>query len=154
MHERYNPRTFENDVALLRLPTPAMGENIAIIALPPMDIGLLENETAIVSGYGLTSNGGQPSPDLLKVPVNIISNMECAEDFGNSIVNTTLCTFYTNAPASACQGDSGGPLTYNSTDGQVIVGLVSFGSTRGCDTAPVAFARISTFLQWINTNMV
>lgn len=154
MHERYNPRTFENDVALLRLPSPATGDNIAPIALPPMDIGALVNETAIVSGYGRTSNNGESSPDLLMVPVRILSNDECSETYGSSIRNSTVCAFFsTEPPQSACQGDSGGPLTYNSTEGAVIVGVVSFGSSNGCDTAPVAYARVSEFITWINTNM-
>lgn len=151
MHEQYNPRTFENDVALLRLPMPAMGDNIGLIPLPPMDIGVLESEPVIVSGYGRTSNNGESSPDLLWTEVMTITNEECAQDYGNSIKNSTLCAFYSSEPArSACQGDSGGPLTFNSTDGTVIVGIVSFGSSNGCDTAPVAYARVSSFVQWIN----
>lgn len=155
MHEGYNPSTFANDVALLRLPMAATGENIAVIALPPMDIGALENELVTVSGYGKTSNNGEGSPDLLKVQLRTITNEECAAEYGPAITESNICAFYSTEPGqSACQGDSGGPMTYNSTDGSVLVGVVSFGSTNGCDTVPVAYARVSSFLEWINTNIM
>lgn len=155
MHEGYNPSTFANDVALLRLPMAATGENIAVIALPPMDIGALENELVTVSGYGKTSNNGEGSPDLLKVQLRTITNEECAAEYGPAITESNICAFYSTEPGqSACQGDSGGPMTYNSTDGNVLVGVVSFGSTNGCDTVPVAYARVSSFLEWINTNIM
>lgn len=155
MHENYNPNTFENDVALLRLPMPAMGDNIATIALAPMDIGALASELVIVSGYGKTSNNGEGSEDLLKVQLRTIPNEECAAEYGDAIKNSTLCAFYSTMPGqSACQGDSGGPMTFNSTDGRVLMGVVSFGSTNGCDTVPVAYARVSSFVEWIETNIM
>ena len=154
MHENYNRNTFENDVALLRLPTPAMGENIAVIPLAPRDIGTLEDELLVVSGYGRTSNNGEASPDLLRVQVRGISNQQCMESFGDSVKNSTLCAFYSTMEGqSACNGDSGGPLTFNSTE-TILVGVVSFGSGMGCDTAPVAYARVSSFVDWIETNIM
>lgn len=153
MHEMYDSRAIVNDVALLRLPSePPMGESIAVIPLPAMDIGTLEGEPVVVSGYGLTSNNGESSPDLKKANGLVITNQECKESF-SGIQDSNICTFYEGEPASACQGDSGGPLTYNATSGAVVVGVVSYGSSQGCDTAPVAFARVSSFLQWINTTI-
>jgi secreted trypsin-like serine protease len=50
------------------------------------------------------------------------------------------------------QGDSGGPLLVN---GNVQVGVVSFGSGNGCaDPAHIpVFTRVSAYLDWIATTM-
>jgi trypsin len=50
------------------------------------------------------------------------------------------------------QGDSGGPILVG---GKLQVGVVSFGSGRGCadpNNVPV-FARVSAYLGWIATTM-
>ena len=48
---------------------------------------------------------------------------------------------------SIFQGDSGGPLTH--ADGH-LVGITSFGSSRGCETgSPDVFTRVSHFKDWI-----
>ena len=45
------------------------------------------------------------------------------------------------------QGDSGGPLAH--ADGH-LVGITSFGSSRGCETgSPDVFTRVSHFKDWI-----
>lgn len=158
MHEDYNSQTLENDVALLRLPSPAMGANIGTVALAPVDVGLLEGETVVASGFGRTSNNGQSSPDLMRVDLQGISNEQCSMDYGTIIMNSTLCATWImetgQSGQSTCQGDSGGPLSYNSTGGTVLVGVVSFVSTRGCDSgAPSGYARVSSFVDWIERNI-
>lgn len=54
---------------------------------------------------------------------------------------------------SSITGDSGGPLTVTNAGRQVQVGIVSFGSDTGCQKGyPTAFARITSFHSWIQTN--
>jgi secreted trypsin-like serine protease len=54
----------------------------------------------------------------------------------------------------ALQGDSGGPLVYQESDGiYTEVGIVSFGSSAGCQRGyPVGFTRVTSFLSWISSN--
>lgn len=55
-------------------------------------------------------------------------------------------------PAVLLQGDSGGPLNCPVEDGLWQVhGIVSFGSSRGCNTykKPVVFTRVSAYIDWI-----
>jgi secreted trypsin-like serine protease len=51
------------------------------------------------------------------------------------------------------QGDSGGPLVYQESDGRFTeVGIVSFGSSAGCERGyPAAFTRVTSYLDWIET---
>jgi len=49
------------------------------------------------------------------------------------------------------KGDSGGPLIYkDNTNSWVQIGVVSFGSAKGCLVGPSAFARVTSFLGWIS----
>lgn len=77
---------------------------------------------------------------------------DCAETYGNIITASNVCISGANA-RSTCQGDSGGPLTITYSGQQVQVGIVSFGSENGCTrNYPTAFARITSFHDWIQTN--
>lgn len=160
MHENYNSQTLANDVALLRLPSEATGPNVAPIALAQPSVGTLLGETVVASGFGRTSNRGSVSTNLMRVDLMAISNAECQMAYGNIIMNSTLCASWDRETGqsgqSTCQGDSGGPLTYNSTDGTtVLVGVVSFVSSRGCDSgAPSGYARVSSFVDWVETNIM
>lgn len=50
------------------------------------------------------------------------------------------------------QGDSGGPLTYVNNGVHNQVGIVSFGSSAGCEVGlPAGFARVSYFAEWISS---
>ena len=51
------------------------------------------------------------------------------------------------------QGDSGGALAVQESDGLwTQVGVVSFGSSRGCTRGyPGGFARVTSFLNWISS---
>lgn len=142
-------------MALLRLPVNASGGEIGVIALAPADIGTLDGETVVASGFGRTNNTGETSPNLMRVNLRAISNSECQETYGGIIVNSTLCaTWLTQSGESTCQGDSGGPLSYNSTNGNVLAGVVSFVSSSGCDSgAPSGYARVSSFRDWIENTI-
>lgn len=151
-HEMYNPNTFENDIALYRIPTPANNLGLGVIALAPRDIGVLTNESVRASGFGYTTNRGPTSDDLLKVNLRAMDNQSCRNAFprGIQIFDSTLCaTWLTREGEAVCSGDSGGPLVYNSNGQLVQVGLVSFGLASGCTDGPQAFARVSSFRDWI-----
>lgn len=179
VHQQYNPSLLHNDVALVKLPVaPIIGPNISPVALPPVNLGslagidlaiergrgfaglpsfsLVSGEMVRASGFGRTSNTAAP-PDLLyKVGLSAITNMRCRAAYNRMlIIPSTLCaTYSTRQGESTCQGDSGGPLTYTEGNNTYLVGVTSFVSSRGCDSgAPSGFARVTSFLSWIESNI-
>lgn len=157
-HENYNPNTFENDVALYRIPTPANNLGLQLVDLAPPEIGLLVNETVRASGFGYISNRGPVSENLLRVNLRALSNEECRNSFPpqlhDGIYDSTLCANWLQQPGEAvCSGDSGGPLVYSSNGTLVQVGLVSWGLANGCTNGPQAFARVSSYRDWISRTM-
>ncbi|XP_038216014.1 collagenase-like [Zerene cesonia] len=113
-------------------------------------------ERVTVSGYGLTDdrwNGGEASEVLRWVYLRAISNELCLLFYPGSTVikEQTICAEYYNDTAqSSCQGDSGGPLTIIDADGRpTMIGVVSFGSSAGCNGPhPSAYVRPGFYQKW------
>jgi hypothetical protein len=57
-----------------------------------------------------------------------------------------------NLYEGACYGDSGGPLVANESSKPVLIGLVSFGSAKGCDVRkPTVYTRVAYYNSWIKS---
>lgn len=154
-HENYNPNTFENDIALYKIPRPS-DDLLHVVELAPPSTGPLVNETVRGSGYGYTTNQGPISVDLLKVNLRAMSNQECSAAFPPQITvhDTLICaTWLTQHGEAVCSGDSGGPLVFDNNGSPIQVGLVSFGLASGCTNGPQAFTRVSDFRDWISMTM-
>uniref|UniRef100_A0A8C3E503 Chymotrypsin like n=1 Tax=Corvus moneduloides TaxID=1196302 RepID=A0A8C3E503_CORMO len=141
----WNPNTMNNDITLLRLSTPAqLGSRVSTICLAPANLVLPTNAWAVTTGWGRTN------PNFLQqVTVPLISQSQCMQYWGNRITSAMICAG--GAGASSCQGDSGGPLVYQSGNGWMLIGIVSWG-TSNCNTnTPAMYTRVSQFRNWINT---
>lgn len=158
IHEDNGVTPAENDVGLVRLPRPAMGPEIAVVALAQENVGSLDGDLMRVQGFGNIRNGGPSSNHLLKVQLRGISNEECRLTFGDVIKNSTLCANWSMQEGeSVCGGDSGGGLALVQNGEPVLVGVVSFVASQrggGCEAGlPQAFARVSSFRQWAEETM-
>jgi trypsin len=147
VHENYNPSTNENDLALVKLKTPTAGRVIplATAALPVPNGQPLE-----VTGWGRTMEGGAPATGLLKASVPYVDNAACNVAYEGSIKPGMLCAGYREGGVDACQGDSGGPLVWRTTDGPVLVGVVSFGEGCARKLKYGVYTRISAYRDWID----
>lgn len=66
-----------------------------------------------------------------------------------------ICTKGELVALGPCNGDSGGALIVYEEDSDTFeqIGIVSFGSAKGCDKAPVGYTRVLPYLKWINEMM-
>jgi len=153
VHNGYNPSTLTNDIALLHLPSSVpLGGSIQPVTLAKDPTNTYVGVTALVSGYGLTQQGGGVSPSLNYVDLPIISNAECSGYYGSIIVSSTICASG-NGGKSTCNGDSGGALVVQSGSSYTQIGVVSFVSSAGCASGyPSGYARVTSFVDWIQTN--
>ena len=151
IHALYNPRTLLNDVATLITPTSftfnTFVRQIALATGTETFAGL----TATASGFGRTSDGSSATSAQVRfVAMPVITNAACAAVYG-IVTASNICTS-TAGGRGTCNGDSGGPLTIQ-RGGSLQIGVVSFVATAGCSAGfPAGFARVTSFIPWINNN--
>ena len=169
-HEAYDDRKIQNDIALLKLASPARSQPVGL-AFP--EGGALENlgRMATITGWGAV----RPyDPDTWSDPVTheklkpwdsryfldrlqqavlpIIDCKQAPPKWQSNMDNRNLCTLIPDGTKSSCQGDSGGPLVAKREDGSFAqIGITSFGG-KPCNNGPSVFSRVSVFKGWIEAN--
>ena len=114
-----------------------------------------KDDLSFIYFYNFCLLGGSSTNNLQYVRVPAITNAQCNSAYGGSITDAMICAGYPGVGGKdACQGDSGGPFVCNDNGNAVIAGVVSWGN--GCALAdfPGVYARTTTALSWIQSNMV
>ena len=156
-HHAYEPITYDNDIALLRL-SSAMPLSSTVNVIAPLS-GSQEgqlattNTLATVTGWGTTSPGGSTSSVLMQVQVLLLTSSACASQsaYGSTnISNNMICAGYPTGGKDSCQGDSGGPLVVpNGSSGHVLAGIVSWGNSCAQANYPGVYTRVANYQPWI-----
>jgi trypsin len=148
IHEANNPKTHENDLALIRLSFPADGRII-----PMMKVGqpLMVGQPLEVAGWGATSYGGYAARRLLKATVPYVANEKCNEPnaYNGAVMPSMMCAGYQEGGTDSCQGDSGGPLVWYTADGPILVGVVSWGDGCARKLRYGIYTRAAKYTDWI-----
>lgn len=151
LHPGYDDLRSLNDVALLRLASASSAPTQPLAG--PNDL-LAERQVTTVIGYGATRpDGSEPSSDLLKVEVPVVTDADCAAVYDNIDGPRHLCAGDPGTEANpgndSCQGDSGGPLMVPGAPAFVQFGIVSFGELCGVDK-PGVYAEVANYRGWID----
>ncbi|KAG7273511.1 hypothetical protein CRUP_015887 [Coryphaenoides rupestris] len=135
-HPKFNPKTFNNDIALVELTSPAVLSDRVIPVCVPSDGDPPTGSPCLVAGWGSLST--------------------CKSALGKELVtNTMLCAGYLSGGADSCQGDSGGPLIYQDRmSGRFqLHGITSWGDGCGEKGKPGVYTRVSAFTDWIQAEI-
>ena len=153
VHEGYDPHTHANDIALIKLKAVSAGK---IIPLAGADTSLKPGQPLEVTGWGATSEGGDTSHILRKARVPYVENTTCNEgpSYNGAILLGMICAGAQEGGIDSCQGDSGGPLVWRSTEGPVLVGVVSHGKGCARKLKYGVYTRVSAYRPWINNIVV
>lgn len=113
------------------------------------------------------------SPVLREVTVPVISNTQCSNYYGSTVITSkVMCTtgMLSRGPCNASlkkfqnqnfkkiisniiitQGDNGGPLIFRESNGRwKQIGIVSFVSSQGCQSGyPYGYTRLSSYSTWV-----
>ncbi|XP_072095901.1 hyaluronan-binding protein 2-like isoform X3 [Mobula birostris] len=109
------------------------------------------NASCYISGWGVTESGSS-SDYLLDASVKLIPQRSCnrVTSYNRVLDASMLCAGnLEKGGVDACQGDSGGPLTCLKDGHYEINGVVSWGDHCGVKNKPGIYARVTTFLNWI-----
>jgi len=153
VHKRFNSSTFNNDIALIKLPTPV---NFTPYIQPIRLRYIEEDLTGKIlrfSGWGDTSEDNSTAIPLLTFAyLTAITNTECANVYDSIFTPTKICTSNIE-DMNTCNGDNGGPLVHLEKDGVYTqVGIGTFLAVVGCDTPyPAGFTRVTSYLDWIES---
>jgi len=155
-HPKFDPKTFEYDLALLRFYDKVdFQPNIVPICVPEEDTDLV-GETAWVTGWGRLYEDG-PLPSVMQeVDLPIINNTMCEKMYRDAgyvehIPNIFICAGYAAGGKDSCEGDSGGPMVVQNQDGRFMLsGVISWGIGCAEKNQPGVYTRISQFSSWIN----
>ncbi|XP_018333511.1 trypsin-7-like [Agrilus planipennis] len=147
-HPNYDPWLTDYDISLLHLSTTvSLTRKIGVVGLPPANTSIPAGTNGIVTGWGSVKEGSMLSSDLQAVSVTVMTNEQCADDYGSGLITERmLCAGSSTGGRDACQGDSGGPLVENG----VQIGIVSWG--YGCARAryPGVYTNITNLRSYIN----
>ncbi len=156
VHPDWDPFTFDNDVALLRLATPAvLTTTVQTIPLATVYEGSLfaAGTPAIVTGWGTRTAGADDFPDeLYEVQVPIVEQSACQFAYGTvgeTITDNMICAGLVQGGKDSCQGDSGGPLVVPAGSGFKLAGIVSWGRDCAAPGFPGVYTRVAAVADWI-----
>jgi secreted trypsin-like serine protease len=171
-HAGWDPQSFANDIALIKLKTPARGPVMKIAAAASADPSAQNGMDVWVAGFGKVSNsyeeniltsgwtrigtGGSVTLQEVGLPIRP-DFQECVRGNPSFTLNASkqLCAGLMRQdprrPKDSCQGDSGGPLARIGGDNcPILVGLVSFGPTECAEEMkPAVYTRVSAYNAWI-----
>ncbi|KAM9425635.1 complement factor I [Pholidichthys leucotaenia] len=154
IHPNYNPRTYENDIALVRMKTLpftdiCLVDNPAVSAVcVPWSPHIFQpNHTCSISGWGRTETG-RSAQVLLWANVSLIDN--CERFYGDRFTEGMMCAGDLEGSVDSCQGDSGGPLVCEDELGiSYLWGIVSWGERCGTSGFPGVYTQVAHYFEWI-----
>ncbi|KAG7167173.1 Trypsin-1-like 9 [Homarus americanus] len=153
IHENYDGFAIINDIALLKLSSSlTFNEFVQPLPLPPVDHN--SQGDCVVSGWGSTTEGGDPSEILQKVTLPVWSDHDCGNAYPNEIEAGMFCAGVTDGGQDACGGDSGGPLACDDLPERYLAGIVSWGYGCGQPGFPGVYTKVSHYVDWINSHAV
>jgi V8-like Glu-specific endopeptidase len=158
IHPRYDEKSLQNDIAIARLyygvdGAAEWGKFIGKYPSIPLNDKKYRKDMRLF-GWGDKQNG-KSSAVVTSVKQDEYKR-EAKESFDSMNEATMLGAGFKykteNLYAGACYGDSGGPLVANESSSPALIGLVSYGSAKGCDVKkPTIYTRVAYYKNWIDS---
>ncbi|MBX2855352.1 MAG: serine protease, partial [Rhodobacteraceae bacterium] len=149
LHPHYDPSTFANDVALLKVDVDLSGR---VIDLKSAADQIPRGEMLEVSGWGvLSESSSNISPILMMARVPVVPTHECnaAEAYNGRIHAGMMCAGFSSGGTDACAGDSGGPLVWRDGGRPVLVGVVSWGDGCARPLRYGVYTQVQRYAGWV-----
>nr|XP_006629467.2 PREDICTED: chymotrypsin-like elastase family member 2A [Lepisosteus oculatus] len=153
IHNEYNPITHQNDIALLKLRTPAeINDHVKPVCLPTTADEQHHLEYCHFTGFGLQENGtyGILQEAVGEVILTHICNY--AQWLNLQVTPEMFCAGSMDAKVSACEGDHGSPFQCRTPLDKrfYAYGIRSFGIGCGQKQQPSVYTRVSHYYYWVN----
>ncbi|XP_078459803.1 coagulation factor X-like isoform X3 [Lampetra planeri] len=156
VHSRYDPITFDNDLALLQLERPLNFSRLVLPAcLPERDFAdkVLVEEQSRISGWGSLHHRGIKATVLQIAEVPFVDTLRCKESSSSLVTKNMFCAGYSDGTKDACQHDSGGPHVTIFKDTWFATGIISWGEGCARKGKYGVYTRVSRYLLWMHQVM-
>ncbi|TRY69733.1 hypothetical protein DNTS_035415 [Danionella cerebrum] len=151
-HPKFNPKTFNNDIALVELSSPVLlSERVTPVCLPAA-LDPPAGTPCLVAGWGSLYEDGPSAEVVMEAKVPLLSQSTCRTALGKEMLtNTMFCAGYLSGGIDSCQGDSGGPLIFQDTSSGrfQLFGITSWGDGCGERGKPGVYTRVTAFSDWV-----
>lgn len=147
--KEYTARTYNKDVAVLKLNKPLDDSAVSTIGL--CQTNWKAGDLVNVYGWGQISEKSlKDSNNLRTVSVPLISHKKCVSLYKNkaTVTNTMFCAGDLHSK-DACSGDSGGPVVYNNQ----LCGIVSWGIGCAQSHYPGVYTNVKMVQSFITKAM-
>uniref|UniRef100_A0A672YGH1 Transmembrane serine protease 2 n=1 Tax=Sphaeramia orbicularis TaxID=375764 RepID=A0A672YGH1_9TELE len=145
VHEKYNPKTSSNDIALLKLRTPlTLTSTIKPVCLPHVGTDLLTEQKGWITGYGYLSVHGETDTN------DIIETCNARQVLNGQVLEDMICAGTLQGGVDACQGDSGSPLVVKKGGVWWVMGVTSWGIGCALPNKPGVYTNVTYFIDWIH----
>ncbi|XP_036421539.1 chymotrypsinogen 2-like isoform X2 [Colossoma macropomum] len=137
----YNPSTLSNDIALIKLASPAqLSNNVSPVCLPETSDNFPPGTSCVTSGRTRYNAGNTPD-HLQQAALRLVTIVNCPLNWSSDLI----C-----AEASSCMVDSGGPLACQKSGVWTLAGVATWGSSICSSATPGVYTRVSKFRTWID----
>ncbi|XP_066488503.1 complement factor I [Tiliqua scincoides] len=157
VHEHYNGKTYENDIALLELipkdrrDSSCYPHKSVPVCIPWSQYMFSSGHQCKVSGWGL-KEGLVREYTLKWGYVYIMGN--CSDIYRDRYFKGMECAGTSDGSVDSCKGDSGGPLVcYDSHNVGYVWGIVSWGENCGQKGYPGVYTKVANYFDWISQHI-
>ncbi|XP_031574197.1 chymotrypsinogen B-like isoform X2 [Actinia tenebrosa] len=154
-HEGFSMRHLRNDIALLQLNGQiSASSKVNTVCLPQKGSRVPAGTGCYITGWGRTVGGGSAAGILQQAVLPVSNDNACVQRNGYLVpVDPKSMVCAGGQGKGGCQGDSGGPFVCNEGGRWVLRGAVSWGHSQCRTDHYTVFARVSSFIDWINQKM-
>uniref|UniRef100_A0A286XGW1 Serine protease 56 n=1 Tax=Cavia porcellus TaxID=10141 RepID=A0A286XGW1_CAVPO len=157
-HPKFDPQTFQSDLALVQLWTPVSPAGAARpVCLPQASPEPPAGTPCAIAGWGALFEDGPEAEAVREARVPLLSPDTCQRALGPGLrPSSMLCAGYLAGGIDSCQGDSGGPLTCSEPGPrpkEVLFGVTSWGDGCGEPGKPGVYTRVAVFKDWLQEQM-
>ncbi|XP_042690759.1 chymotrypsinogen A-like isoform X1 [Centrocercus urophasianus] len=147
----YSWLTIRNDIALIKLATPAqLNARVSPVCLPEATDDFPGGLNCVTTGWGVLNSNDADTPAILQqAALPLLTNAQCKQYWGLRIYNMMVCAGADGT--SSCSGDSGGPLVCQKDGAWTLVGIVSWGSSTCSTSVPAVYTRVTALRNWIDS---
>ncbi|KAK7865608.1 hypothetical protein R5R35_012683 [Gryllus longicercus] len=159
LHPRHRGDLKYFDLALVRTDRPvSFTARQQPVCLEAPDTRIDARTRLVAAGWGAVDPEGiDRSDSLKKANLRVVEMEECRtfiqqrRDLPRGLDDTMICAAEPQRQADTCTGDSGGPLAARGPEGDVLVGVTSFGGRPCASRTPGVYARVKSELSWIES---